>query len=294
MILVAYQLMYFAETAPRKFDQLNYVWDQQKTLIKANHIKVIELDYNRLVLAQDTLLEQYEVEHTLRVHWKGEPYYFRAESRRKTTHSIAFNGGWWINDVPPQSIVNESVRVDLVDLPVMQKGHVKICMIGDSQVLYREAKRLRRLMAKNSKDLVFVGNKKDVFGYPYVGGTFYNLPQLLNDWDDLPIADAYILWLGNHEQVISNDSTQWHALKEKWEKNNQHIVLVSPTNSQQAKAWSPVWKSMLNNANIQLVNTQKIIPNDSLYMLSDQLHLTLPACKLMAKALVNQLQHHHD
>lgn len=140
----------------------------------------------------------------------NETYYFKfgfhGHDNRTTLTYVN-----WISEVPKIESGGE-FKIEVVNIPFIQEGKLKVCTIGDSQTWWGYAGKLREELNKLNKDLLFVGSRQDAFGYYHEGEGGDNTKQVLNRINRAPQADYYTLLLGTNDfkvNIVRSEKTFW-------------------------------------------------------------------------------------
>lgn len=123
-----------------------------------------------------------------------------------------------------------------VDVPRKEKGQIKTAFIADNLgCCIMNGKKIRYEWNKINRDLNFMGEEKDVFGYGYYGGNDITTSEFLKISNDVKDKDLVVLWIGrsdgNKSAKETSDNIQ-SLIKDLISQNPQSkIALIYPAPS---------------------------------------------------------------
>ncbi|MGB3606475.1 MAG: hypothetical protein WA775_09485 [Psychroserpens sp.] len=273
-LLFCYLSFDFITSAKEDFFIINYNWEhfQSRPCGKA---KVIDYDINTLKIE---LQKPYSFDNQ-KTYVVNSEYYFRAERIDIKDDLVNFIGIYWINEYPR----NLEGIIDLAegDLTLLQQTGVKIAMIGDSQMGWREGKYTRKWIAEHLK-VHFIGNQYDVFGYPYFFSNTYESQRILLENLKYSNAEVIILYLGLREAIepfIRNINEFSSLNKEK------QIIIISSFLEENA---SNQMISIYDSKNVYLISISQYDKKE--YFFNDGNHLNYVGHKKLGEALISKLK----
>ncbi len=290
-VLVAYLIFDFYKKLEDNFWQFNYAWEQEKIIEEIELDSITEINYDYIEFStSEKLSSNFETNNALKLTKDKQEYYFLYNSLQKSPNKAKFTSGFWLLEKPDGI---KQAKLQLVNLPLKQEGDIKICTIVDSHLLWRGGRFFRKDMFEANKNLSFVGNKKDVFGFPYVGENLSNTTKVLNK--NIPKADYYIILLGQHDNI--ND------FKNNFEKLNNKITniapqsniiwLTVPTNYTKNKSHLEINKFLNNKnekGNVEIVNFSNFVNlEDKDKMNKDSIHYSRDTYKKVAEFLSKKI-----
>lgn len=215
-VLVVYLIFDFYKKLEDNFWQFNYAWGQEKIIEEIEIDSITEINYDYVEFSiPGKLSSHFKTNNTIKIIRGKQNYYFMYNNLQESLQKVKFTSGFWLLE-KPENI--KYARLQLINLPLKQSGDVKVCTIVDSHLLWRGGRYFRKDMFEANENLNFVGNKKDVFGFPYIGETLSNTTKVLNK--NIPQANYYIILLGQHDNI--ND------FKNNFEKLNNKITNIAP------------------------------------------------------------------
>lgn len=214
------------------------------------------------------------------------------------TDSFYFRFGWqsfengrtelqnlrWVNGRQPEP---GTYFIKAVEIPFQQFGKKRVCTIGDSQTWWSFAADLRKFLKEKNEDLVFVGSRTDINGYPHEGEGGNNTEQVLKRLKYIPEADCYTLLLGTNDWKKPVADTKENIIKiityllDKYPHAHINYLTPLPTANKERDVFNTRLKEMVT-AYLKQVDRVRVIPvgeemrknKDWLktYMTSDGLH----------------------
>lgn len=291
-VLVIYLIIDFYQKKEDNFWQFNYAWDQEKIIEEIEIDSIGQLNYNYVELStSEKLSSNFNTNNVLKFIAGKQNYYFFYNGFQKFPDKVRFTSGFWLLE-QPENI--KYPRVQLIDLPLKQNGNIKVCTIVDSHLLWRGGRFFRKDMFEANRNMSFVGNKNDVFGFPYVGEILNKTSKTLNE--NIPQADYYIILLGQHDNA--ND------FKNNFENLNNKVLntapqsniiwMTVPPNYSKNKSYSEI-NSYLNSKNEQenfkIVDFSDFVNLDDKHkMIKDSIHYSRDTYKKVARFLSKKIK----
>lgn len=291
--LLIYLAIDFQYKAKNKFFQLNYNWGEIKTIERFTNVKLDSVSYDYLRLIDNNTIGNENLS-PYSSYAINDDYYFRCVSISKESDTIEFKGVYWINTKPSQQI-NIS-NFSIVNLELNQKGNHTVCMIGDSQLIWLDLKYLRKSISQKLEDVKFVGNNTDVFGYKHSVSLLNNSERLLNQINQLPQSDTYILFLGAHEEKVKQTKKNLSLIIDKLLKRKSKIILVSPPHykvSSFEKLYqniTSVYKDFEKHDNVEVIDLKALAPINTNIFMADGIHLNSVGQDILTLNLTNALK----
>lgn len=207
----------------------------------------------------------------------------------------------WISETPIIESGGE-FRIEVVKVPFVQHGKIKVCTIGDSQTWWGHAGKLREELNKLNENLLFVGSSQDPFGYPHDGEGGNNTKQVLNRISKIPDADYYTLLLGTNDfkgDIVNSERNILEITNTLLKKFPQSKILyITPltTTNKERDEFNTNLKNVLiskfnTNDRIDIIDVRAVYKNNidwaERYLTEDGLHQNKEGVKIMAK-VINQ------
>ena len=227
LVLTSWFGFKFIKDANELFFQLNYNWENEKTLGDFGEASLISVTYN---IVEVNLENKGEVSpsNTYKLSNANESYYFRYMYSIIKNNSYKFHGLEWITEMP--TLDNPIYTFTEIALPLNQKGEVSTITIGDNYLLGNEAKYFRRFLAQKS-DIYFKGRFNDVLNYPHEAIKRNNSRSILKQIKEIEDADSYILFFGSEDKSLPFEEIKTNIKdiieKLQTDKNAKEITLIS-------------------------------------------------------------------
>ena len=293
IVIIVYSIIDFCIKGKNLFFQLNYNWDEVKKIQVIKNIKIDSLSYNFLRINNENVnkLIELSVNNSFSI---DDKYYFRCVSIRKTDKYINFHGLYWINTIPTE--FNQSSKLTILELPIIQKGKRTVCMIGDSQLNWLEGKYTRKNIFKKSRNIKFVGNYKDVFGFPYQAEILNNTKTLLDNITKVPNSDTYVLFIGAHESARYNIEDNLNKIIFFLLSKRSNLILIVPpnyTNSNLLKKEEVIKRVYLEykgHPKVKIIDLSEMLDSPDLFLMNDGIHLNLFGHQILTSYLIDALK----
>lgn len=199
-------------------------------------VQIVEASHNAMVIDDPAL--DLKPKHYYNIEFeKGKSYNFTFDSQRIQNQNLILDYVVWLFAKPTETEGKAILRE--VHLPREEKGTINIAFMSeDFGCCLMNGKKMRYEWNKINRDLRFVGNEKDVFGYEYYGGSHRSTIGLISDSQNIKNNDAVVLWTGRNDgnldpqESVKNIGTILKTLRQ----NNpdSKIVLLYPAPSPDA------------------------------------------------------------
>ncbi len=296
-ILLVYLVFDFMAKANVNFVQFNYNWETSEVL---GTLGVVEIDSisNDYISIQNNFKSEPDLDrnNTFLLKNKQESY-FRASEILSDSNKIVFSGVKWINQIPNNT--NKQNSIDIIDLPLIQPKGKTTLTIGDSQVIWREARELRKNLLKKKK-LFFVGSETDAYGYPFEGGTFDTSSDILMKSLKAPAAAYYILFFGAQDKRMDkkllnkNICDVLETLHSKPKTEKIFVITLPPSSNPTFNAYNKLFNTRLQQCaaqynNAQIVDLHNFLIDKEDYLAEDEVHLNTKGYLYLNKLLTQEI-----
>jgi len=243
-LLIVYLTYLFLYKPTEDFFQLNYDWDARTVIENLGEVTVDSISHDYLAIRNDVeKAANINLQNTFLIEQGGKNY-FRTSNITISDNQIIFSGVKWINGMPKRQI--RTANFQIIDLPVIQNGSKTITTIGDSQMLWDFGREFRKNLHLKNNDLVFLGNFKDVYGYPHEAGIYMTTRDILESLPSISSTSNYVLFFGAQDknsnmETLHKEVCEIIATLNKREQTNKIIILNLPP--------SPI--SVFNNFNLE-------------------------------------------
>ena len=297
-ILISYLVFDFVQKKEEDFWQFNYDWSQIKTEQKLGEVAIDSVGVNFLNISTSDIVNPINV-NTIMLEEDNKKYYFNFENTYIKNQQIKFTGGFWLLNEPINK--QKNIRAELVKLPLKQTGNLKVNLIVDSQLLWRGGRNFRKWLKEKNTNINFVGNKVDLYGYPYSGEILNNSQTVLNSINEIPKANIYIISLGTHESSITINETITnfekiidHLLQQS-DFTKVYVVNVPPALEEKRNEYNKNLNKSLARFDtlekVEIIDFYQMINNDYKALLTkDKIHYQNEAYKLLANYINEQIK----
>ena len=294
--VIVYLTVDFYYKGHRDFFQLNYDWDALSKIKTYNGFTLDSTSYNfvKISYSNETDIDQLNSDDTFAV---NDTYYFRCAYLEVHNNEIEFKGVHWINSMPKTEF--EHVKFSIVNLDLKQKGDKTVCFLGDSQFTWLDGKYTRKEISKKIRNIKFVGNHKDVFGYPYEATLLNNTKLVLKEIDNIPLASIYVVFIGAHEDGIPNTSLNLISIIQKLTDLGSEVIFIKPpiylnetkkrTNIEIEKAY----EHLIGKSNVKIIDISEILTDTNEYLQDDGIHINAQGQQILVDELIETLNKTH-
>jgi hypothetical protein len=237
-----YIFLFLVLVAISSYDFYNYVeeegffrfkFDLSKTE-QSNKSEYVLTDYSysSVTLKGKALDLKPYVSYEMKFADTNNSYVFAYEEMEVSNQKILLNGLVWYFKKP----IEKSQSILISEIKLIDKTHPKftIAMITEQFgccLMFGEQMRFQ--WNKKNTNIGFVGNKNDVYSYPYYGGENISSIGIYENSLDVEKADNYIIWTGRNE---SNSKKLIKNLEETFKNLNKinpraKIILMYPAPS---------------------------------------------------------------
>lgn len=278
------------KNANELFFQLNYNWENEKTLNNFGNVTLNSVTYN---IVEVNLENKVDVSpsNTYKLTNDNNSYYFRYIYSIIKKNTYKFHGVEWITEIPTKD--NLKYTFTEVNLPLNQKDGVSTITVGDDFLLGNEAKYFRKFLAQQS-DVNYRGRFNDVFNYPHEAIKGNTSKSILKQIEEIEDVDRYILFFGSEDKSLPFDEIKTNILsiikKLKTDKNAKEITLILLPPSIIKKideyniSYNKLIKEVINPSNVIFIDSYDLFKDDlDKYIREDGFSLTKDAYYKLAQ-----------
>ncbi len=173
--------------------------------------------------------------------------------------------------------------------------------MGDSEMIWQEARDLRKKLHLKNQDLVFLGAQKDVNGFAHEASVYNTSQEILNHIDKIPTAENYVLFLGAQDKKTDQTLLKESVCKilEKLASRNQtkKIIAISlpPSNDENFENYNLAFNEILteciaSNEKSVLIPLHERLQEESDYLMPDGVHMNEKGYSILVKLLDKSLE----
>tara|TARA_R110000868_G_scaffold162747_1_gene394230 strand:+ start:6076 stop:6990 length:915 start_codon:yes stop_codon:yes gene_type:complete len=243
------------------YSSLNYNWSKTKEIKVFENVVIDSVSENflRLVTTKKLNVKPFS---TYKIKNKYKTYFFRFNYSIPGDKEITFKDLIWLNTMP--KIENKKFYLIEVDLPIKETKGVNVTTIGDDQIFQNEAKYFRKEL-RRINNVNFFGDKKDIYGFNYIGNKNLTFQYLNNNYLEVPKTEYYVIMLKPEDNIeIAYLNLKEFILKVISKKRAEKIILIT----------LPIYNesiSTLRDFNIKLINFSK--ENKNIFLVDSNLIL---------------------
>ena len=299
VLLFLYLIFDFIKKAPEKFIQFSFDWSNTKTIQEIPEVTLDSISHDFLAVSKTKKeLSFLNKNNSFKLTIQKKDYYFRATTIIIKNTNAIFKGVVWINNIPDKK--NRLGSLAIITLPLIQSGSKAITTIGDSQIIWTWGKEFRKNLAKK-EPLVFYGNQRDVFNYPFVGGVFTKTKDLVNDIKNIESTPNYILFFGAQDkmsklpQLEKDIDTLINYLSTDSITENIYWISIPPSSNKTFQKYNSKFNSFVKehaskNKKIVVIDSKLVFKNEQDFLLHDEVHLNEKGYYLLQKALRKEIE----
>lgn len=296
-VLLGYLTFDFIKKANVNFVQFNYNWSTAEVLENIGDVEIDSISHDYIAFKNNFHLpEGINQNNTFLLKNKQETY-FRASEILLDSNKIIFSGVKWINQIPIKN--SKQGALEVIDLPLIQPKGKTILTIGDSQIIWREARELRKNLLQQKK-LFFVGSQTDAYGYPYEGGTFNTSTEILKKIPNTPSAENIILFFGAQDKGVDEEIRNENickilqSLQNKTETENIFAITLPPSTNPNYNAYNKTFNLKLEECakqyeKVQIVDFNTFLKDKKNYLSEDEVHLNKNGYLYLNKFLTQEI-----
>lgn len=297
-VLLGYLTFDFLGKANVNFVQFNYNWDASEVLGTVGKVAIDSISHDYIAFKNNFQLpEKFNNNNTFLLKNNGESY-FRASEILLDSTRIIFSGVKWINQIP--NLKSKEGYLQIITLPLIQPKGKTTVTLGDSQIIWREARELRKNLVRKKK-LFFVGSQTDAYGYPYVGGTFDTSTEILKKTQNIPAAEYCILFFGAQDKKVDKkllDTNIYEILKSlqnKSETEKIFAITLPPSTDETYNSYNNTFNTRLKQCaaqfeKVQIVDFNSFLKDKTNYLAEDKVHLNVKGYLYLNKLLTQEIQ----
>jgi hypothetical protein len=296
-MLLIYLLINFKEKASVNFVQFNYDWEALEVL---GTLGTVSIDS----IANDYIAIENKFQAPLNLNKNNtfllknrQESYFRTSEILVDSTKIVFSGVKWINQIP--SGLKGQNSIEIIDLPLIQPSGKTMVTIGDSQIIWREARELRKNLLRKKK-LFFLGDQTDAYGYPYIGGTFDTASDILTKSKNATPATYYILFFGAQDkrtdkQLLNRDICAiLETLQNKPGMERVFVINLPPSTNPVFNEYNKLFNIRLQECavkfpSVTIVDLHKFLIDKKDYLADDEVHLNTKGYLFLNKLLTQEI-----
>ncbi len=297
VILLLYLVHDFTRKASRNFVQFNYNWDASKVLGNLGKVEIDSISHDFISFKNNFKFQERFSNNNTFLLRNNQETFFRASEIITDGSKIVFSGVKWINQIPNN--IDNSGNLEVVDLPLIQPAGKKTITIGDSQIIWREARELRKNLAQKKK-LLFVGSQRDAYGYPYEGGTFDTSAEILKKIETAQQASFYILFFGAQDKGVDKQTMNeniceiLNLLQNKENTETIFAITLPPSTNDVYNNFNNAFNVRLKQCaallkKVQIVDFNFFLKDKNNYLSEDEIHLNKKGYLFLNKLLTQEI-----
>lgn len=299
IILLLYLTINFTQNADKSFIQLKFDWKNKRLIREYPNVLIDSISHDFLMIKNDFEIKTFLNPNNTFTVEDGKKSFFRSTNVKIDDDRIIFSGLKWINKTP--NFLIKETKLQIVDLPLIQLGNRTITTIGDSEIIWGEGRNFRKNLSKN-KDLVFLGNNKDVYGYPYEGHLTATTKDIIKALPKIAPTEIYILFFGAHDKRTTNQNILYRdvcetlrVLLNREETEEVFVITLPPSTNMAFNNFNNLFNEILINCSkinskIRIVNLNEYLKDKNDYLLEDEVHLNAKGYHFLNKLLKKDMK----
>ena len=272
VLILIFGLYHFSQLN-RSFYQLQYDWKSKSVLKDYPIDEFIEITPYFIKIKSNYFLA--DNQYTYQIIGKKD-YYFRFAFSEQHNDTIILQDISWIIDSPTEEILEK--KIIQLDLPLKQQiNDPKVAIIGDHLIYENEAKYLRKEI-KETIDVHFLGNQKDVFNT-----SFSNIE---NENTNIPDEAEYVVLFSKiyPEQF-------YIKLNQFLSNSNKKLIIIKKPSTLYGHQSDFKLDKIRPQQKIILIDCNDIFEkNKEVYYFGDNKYLTFEAYKKIAQLISKEIK----
>lgn len=300
IILMIYLGFNFFKKPSEVLFQMSYDWEKVSLIDSIGNVEIDSVSFDFLLLKNNfNVNPTVSTNNTYKLATSKTAYYFRTSDLIISDQQIMFSGVRWVNGYPEKNL--KSGILEIIDLPLKQEGKKSVVTIGDSEMIWQEARDLRKKLHLKNQDLVFLGSKKDVNGFAHEASVYSTSREILNNVDKIPAAEIYILFFGAQDKEIPPAELKKNAcqiIKNLSSRNQtKKIITISlpPSNVEAFERYNVGYNEILKectseNEKSVVIPLYERLQEETEYLMPDGVHLNEKGYSILVKMLDKSLE----
>lgn len=300
IILMVYLGYNFFKKPNEILFQMSYDWENFSLIDSIGKVEIDSVSFDYLNLKNNFQVNPtVSTDNTYKLGAPKTAYYFRSSELVISDSQIVFSGVKWINGHPEKNI--SSGILEIIDLPLKQTGKKTVVTIGDSEMMWMEARDLRKKLYLKNQNLVFKGSKKDVNGFAHEASVYATATEIAENLDKIPIAENYVLFFGAQDKKTENSilKSKICQILEKLalRKETKKIIVISlpPSPVKEFEKYNLAYNKILeeciaeNNKSV-LIPLHERLREETDYLIKDGVHMNEKGYSILVKLLDRSLE----
>lgn len=280
--------------------QMSYDWENVTLIDSTGNVDIDSVSFDYLVLKNNFQINPtLSPNNTYRLGTPKTTYFFRTSDLIKSENQIVFSGVRWINGAPDKTL--KSGILEIINLPLKEEGKKSVVTVGDSEMIWQEARDLRKKLHLKNQDLVFLGSKKDVNGFAHEASLYATAKEILDNLDQIPNAENYVLFFGAQDKESDKTllkETICQILKKLSERSQtKKVIAVSlppsdnPTFEKYNVSFNEILKECISENNKSVfIPLHERLQEENEYLMPDGVHMNEKGYSILVKLLDKSLE----
>ncbi|SMC33355.1 Lysophospholipase L1 [Moheibacter sediminis] len=280
--------------------QMNYDWENVSLIDSVGNVDIDSVSFDYFSVKNNFKVNPtVSTNNTYKLGTPKTTYYFRASELEIATDQINFSGVRWINGHPEKYL--KSGILEIINLPLKEEGKKTVVTIGDSELIWQEARDLRKKLHLKNQNLLFLGSKKDVNGFAHEASVYITSQEILNNIDQIPAAENYVLFFGAQDKKTDKNLLEQNVCKilEILASRNEtkKIITISlpPSNNDDFEKYNIAFNEILkectaSNEKSVLIPLHERLQEESEYLMQDGVHMNEKGYSILVKLLDKSLE----
>lgn len=280
--------------------QMSYDWEDMSLLDSIGKVDVDSVSFDLFIVKNNFKVNPtVSTNNTYKLATLKTAYFFRTSDVIISDKNIVFSGVRWINGYPEKDL--KSGILEIIDLPLKEEGKKSVVTIGDSEMIWQEARDLRKKLHLKNQDLVFLGSKKDVNGFAHEASVYTNSKEILDNLDKIPVAENYVLFFGAQDKETEKSMLRENVCqiitKLSSRDRTKKIIAISlppsdnPTFEKYNVSFNEILKECIseNNKSV-LIPLHERLKEENEYLMPDGVHMNEKGYSILVKLLDKSLE----
>ncbi len=190
-LLLGYLTQNFIVKESNNYLSLNYEWSNLRVLNSFGDVVLDSVSDNFLSIKLINKIKFNPI-NTYRLESEDDTFYFRYIYSLVNNDKLYFKGLVWLNKEP--NLNNLTYNFSEIDLPIKKVKGINIVTIGDELMYMNEAKYFRKEI-KRREQVNFLGDKKDIYGFNFIGNKIITYKDLNTSFKSIPKAHYFVIMM---------------------------------------------------------------------------------------------------
>jgi lysophospholipase L1-like esterase len=280
--------------------QMNYDWENVALIDSIGNVDIDSISFDFFILKNNlNHTSTINPNNTYKLGTPKTTYYFRTSERVISEDQILFSGVRWINGYPEKNLKNAILEV--IDLPLKENGSKTVLTLGDSELIWQEARDIRKKLHLKNQDLKFLGSMKDINGFSHDATIYSTAQEIRQKLDKIANSETYILFFGAQDKETDKTALKQdicailNQLASRETTKKIMVVSLPPSQNESFEQYNLAYNEILKdcigqNQKSVLIPLYDRLQQEKDYLWEDEVHLNEKGYSILVKLLDQALK----